>query len=112
MSYRYPIMLYKFPHLSRQEGERRIQQAVPQLLKLGLSVEQVAQALGLHVEAVISGSMKALWIDAHISPAYATSITSTFGITAVALPKSHQTLNISDHCGMLPIISLNLQQNL
>ncbi len=37
----------------REEAERRIQQqAVPQLLEFGLSVEQVAQALGLDVEAV------------------------------------------------------------
>ena len=37
----------------RQEGERRIQlQAVPKLLAFGLSVEQVAQALGLDVETV------------------------------------------------------------
>jgi predicted transposase/invertase (TIGR01784 family) len=36
-----------------QEGERRIQfQAVPQLLEFGLSVEQIARALGLDVEAV------------------------------------------------------------
>ncbi len=73
------IMVYKFPRLSRQEveemlglselkqtkvyqealsegreeGERRIQfRAVPQLLEFGLSVEQVAQALGLDVESV------------------------------------------------------------
>jgi len=77
------IIVYKFPHLSRQEveemlglselkqtrvyqealsegrqegcqeGERRIQfQAVPQLLEFGLSVEQIARALGLDVEAV------------------------------------------------------------
>ena len=37
----------------REEGERRIQfRAVPQLLEFGLSVEQVAQALGLDVESV------------------------------------------------------------
>lgn len=37
----------------RGEGERRIQlRAVPQLLRFGLSEEQVAQALGLDVEAV------------------------------------------------------------
>lgn len=73
------ITVYKFPQMSRQEieemlglselkqtrvyqealaegreeGERRIQlQAVPKLLEFGLSVEQVAQALGLDVEAV------------------------------------------------------------
>lgn len=76
------ITVYKFPHMSRQEveemlglselkqtrvyqealaegraegraeGERRIKQAVPQLLEFGLSVEQVAQALGLDVETV------------------------------------------------------------
>lgn len=73
------ITVYKFPHLSRQEveemlglselkqtkvyqealaegrseGEQRIQVlAVPTLLQFGLSVEQVAQALGLDVEAV------------------------------------------------------------
>jgi len=69
------IFIYKFPSLSGQEieqmlnlselkqtrvyqealaeGERRNQlRAVPQLLRFGLSVEQVAQALGLDVEAV------------------------------------------------------------
>lgn len=69
------IVVYKFPYLSRQEieemlglselkqtkvyqealseGERKIQAlAVPKLLQFGLSVEQVAQALGLDVEAV------------------------------------------------------------
>jgi len=29
--------------------------------------------------------MRTIWIDAHLSPAIATWITSTFGVTAVAL---------------------------
>lgn len=65
------VVLYKFPHLSRQEIEKmfglselkqtRVYQeakeeakleAVPKLLQFGLSVEQVAEALGLSVEQV------------------------------------------------------------
>ena len=65
------FVLDKFPHLSRQEIEEmfglselkqtRVYQeakeegkleAVPKLLQFGLSVEQVAEALGLEVEQV------------------------------------------------------------
>lgn len=69
------IIIYKFPHLSRQEVEamlgldlikntrvyQEVQQeakleakleAVPRLLKMGLTVEQVAEALELDIEVV------------------------------------------------------------
>lgn len=65
------VVLYKFPRLSRQEIEEMLGlselkqtkvyqeakeegklEAVPKLLQFGLSVEQVAEALGLQVEQV------------------------------------------------------------
>ena len=65
------VVLYKFPRLSRQEIEEMLGlselkqtkvyqeakeegklEAVPKLLQFGLSVEQVAEALGLEVKQV------------------------------------------------------------
>ena len=65
------IVIYKFPHLSRQEVDamlgldlikntRVYQEAqqeakletIPRLLKMGLSIEQIAEALDLDIETV------------------------------------------------------------
>ena len=71
------IMVYKFPSLSRQEVENMLGldvfrqtkvyqeakqegklEAVPRLLKLGLSLEQVAEALELEIEVVRQAAPK------------------------------------------------------